>query len=88
MYLCFPFEFPGSSGYESTTTKQHKDDEEVPKVSRVKRPSVTITSPGSPGMTRRNSSPSMLGEIQVHNIDFQTKIKARKLVKQDNNDKK
>ncbi|XP_071804300.1 regulating synaptic membrane exocytosis protein 2-like isoform X2 [Asterias amurensis] len=53
----------GSSGYESTT--KHKEEEEIPPQVRHKRPSVTITSPGSPGMTRRNGSPLVHGELQM-----------------------
>lgn len=42
----------------------------MPIVSRVKRPSVTITSPGSPGLPRRNTSPTALGEIQVKHHSY------------------
>ncbi|XP_063958608.1 regulating synaptic membrane exocytosis protein 2-like isoform X9 [Lytechinus pictus] len=52
-----------SSGYESNKPKE--EEEPMPIVSRVKRPSVTITSPGSPGLPRRNTSPTALGEIQI-----------------------
>ncbi|XP_022091190.1 regulating synaptic membrane exocytosis protein 2-like isoform X3 [Acanthaster planci] len=52
-----------SSGYESTT--KHKEEEEIPPQVRHKRPSVTITSPGSPGMTRRNGSPLVQGDLQM-----------------------
>ena len=58
----------GSSGYESTT--KHKEEEEIPPQVRHKRPSVTITSPGSPGMTRRNGSPLVHGELQVRQFQF------------------
>ncbi|KAJ8020316.1 Regulating synaptic membrane exocytosis protein 2 [Holothuria leucospilota] len=53
-----------SSGYESPS-KPREDDDPVPHHVRVKRPSVTVTSPGSPGLPRRGHSPILAGEIQI-----------------------
>lgn len=56
--------FAGSSGYESPS-KPRDDDDPAAQHVRVKRPSVTVTSPGSPGLPRRGRSPIVAGEIQV-----------------------